>query len=166
MVDRRDIGSWLEGPGSRMGASGYTGERLGLPETGRGSVARFGRRLVAVLIDWTLCQVIAYAVFGVDLPFTEATAQTSAADVFIPLAVFAAENLLLVGTLGSTVGHKVVGLQVQALNAGAIQPLQTVIRTLLLCLFLPAMFWDRDGRALHDRAAGTVLVRTRGEVRA
>ncbi len=29
----------------------------------------------------------------------------------------------------------------------------------LLCLFLPAMFWDKDGRSLHDKAAGTLIVR-------
>ena len=35
-----------------------------------------------------------------------------------------------------------------------------IVRTVLLCLFLPAMFWDKDGRGLHDKSAGTVIVRT------
>jgi uncharacterized RDD family membrane protein YckC len=26
---------------------------------------------------------------------------------------------------------------------------------------VPALIWDRDGRGLHDRAAGTVLVHAR-----
>ena len=30
-------------------------------------------------------------------------------------------------------------------------------RTLLLGLLVPAVVWDRDGRGLHDRAAGTTL---------
>ena len=30
---------------------------------------------------------------------------------------------------------------------------------LLLCLAIPALIWDRDQRGLHDRLAGTVLVR-------
>jgi len=34
-----------------------------------------------------------------------------------------------------------------------------VIRTVLLCLFIPAVIWDRDQRGMHDRLAGTVLVR-------
>jgi uncharacterized RDD family membrane protein YckC len=31
----------------------------------------------------------------------------------------------------------------------------------LLLLFIPALIWDRDGRGLHDRAAGTVVLHTR-----
>ncbi|CPU67518.1 Conserved membrane protein of uncharacterised function [Mycobacteroides abscessus] len=35
-----------------------------------------------------------------------------------------------------------------------------LLRTVLLCLVIPAVVWDADGRGLHDRAAGTVLVRS------
>jgi hypothetical protein len=34
-----------------------------------------------------------------------------------------------------------------------------VVRTVLLCLVLPAVVWDSSGRGLHDVAAGTVIVR-------
>lgn len=157
MVDRKDIGSWLEGPGSRTGApSTYPGQRLGMPQSGPGSIARFGRRLVGVVIDWTLCQLIAAALFAVPLPFT---AVASGRDTAVLLAVFAVENLLLVGTLGSTIGHRVVGLQVRSMDGRGVQPVQAIVRTALLCLFLPAMFWDKDGRGLHDKASGTLIVR-------
>jgi uncharacterized RDD family membrane protein YckC len=33
------------------------------------------------------------------------------------------------------------------------------LRTALLMLLIPALISDRDGRGLHDRAAGTVVVR-------
>ena len=59
------------------------------------------------LIDWTLCQFVAYAVFSV--PFGEAGPRW-----FVPLALFAVENLLLVGTLGYTIGHRIVGLRVRS----------------------------------------------------
>lgn len=154
MVDRKDIGSWLEGPGSRApGPAAYPGERLGMPREGRGSMGRFGRRLGGVVIDWALCQLVAYGLF--DKAFGVAGAQS-----FLPLAVFAVENLLLVGTLGSTIGHRIVGLRVVSSEGNAARPLQVVVRTVLLCLFLPAMFWDKDGRGLHDKAAGTLIVRT------
>jgi uncharacterized RDD family membrane protein YckC len=129
-----------------------------MPRTGAGAMGRFGRRLVGVVIDWTLCQLIAAALFGVPLPFAGvATGRDSA----ILLGLFALENLLLVGTLGYTVGHRVVGLQVRSQDGQAVRPFQAVVRTVLLCLFLPAMFWDRDGRGLHDKAAGTLIARTR-----
>ena len=34
-----------------------------------------------------------------------------------------------------------------------------LLRTALLCLAVPALIWDRDGRGLHDRLARTVQVR-------
>jgi uncharacterized RDD family membrane protein YckC len=127
-----------------------------MPREGAGSIGRFGRRLAGAFIDWALCTVIAFALFDVPLPFTEVAGARS----YVVLAVFAVENLLLVGTLGYTVGHRIVGLQVRALDGRAARPLQVVVRTVLLCLFLPAMFWDRDGRGFHDKSAGTVIVRT------
>ena len=38
---------------------------------------------------------------------------------------------------------------------------RAALRTLLLCLLIPALIWDRAGRGLHDKAAGTVVVRAR-----
>jgi uncharacterized RDD family membrane protein YckC len=124
-----------------------------MPREGAGSMGRFGRRVLAAVIDWTICQLIAYAVFRV--PFGEAGPHS-----FTPLAVFAVENLLLVSTVGYTLGHRIVGLRVQSLDGRLARPFQALVRTVLLCLFLPAMFWDKDGRGLHDKAAGTLIVRT------
>jgi uncharacterized RDD family membrane protein YckC len=124
-----------------------------MPREGAGSMGRFGRRVLAAVIDWTICQLIAYAVFRV--PFGEAGPHS-----FTPLAIFAVENLLLVSTVGYTLGHRIVGLRVQSLDGRLARPLQALVRTVLLCLFLPAMFWDKDGRGLHDKAAGTLIVRT------
>jgi uncharacterized sporulation protein YeaH/YhbH (DUF444 family) len=36
-----------------------------------------------------------------------------------------------------------------------------VIRTVLLCLLIPPVVYNADGRGLHDRAAGTIVLRTR-----
>ena len=37
--------------------------------------------------------------------------------------------------------------------------LSALVRTALLCLVVPAVVWDADGRGLHDRVAGTAIVR-------
>ena len=63
------------------------------------------------------------------------------------------------GTVGSTPGKRLFGLRVVALGTGRVQPLRALLRTALLCLAIPALIWDRDGRGLHDRLAGTVEVR-------
>lgn len=153
-MDRRDIGSWLEGPRARTAGGDYPGQRLGMPPSGPGAIGAFGPRLLGVVIDWTLCQLIAAAFLGVSWG-------QGGPRSFLVLAVFAVENLLLVGTVGCTLGQRVAGVQVRSLTGGRATFLQVLIRTVLLCLFLPAVFWDRDGRGGHDRMPNTVLVRTR-----
>jgi uncharacterized RDD family membrane protein YckC len=155
VVDRRDVASWLEGPNAqRPGAeTDYPGQRFGMPQAGPGSIGRFGRRLVAILIDWTLCQLIAYA-------FTGAGFGRGQSGSWWPLLVFAIENAVLLSTLGSTFGQRLLGLRLVSLTGGRATVVQVLLRTFLLCLAIPALIWDRDQRGLHDKAAQTVLVRT------
>ena len=144
MVDRKDIGSWLSGPDT-SGISRYPGARLGLPETGPGSIARAGRRIVAIFVDWGIALLISSFAFG--------------GDSWATLAVFAAEQMLLVGTLGYSIGHRLLGIHVVRLGGGPAGPLAAVVRALLLCLVIPAVIFDPDHRGLHDKAMNTVLVR-------
>ncbi len=147
---RRDVSSWLDGPGrSLAGAQDHPGQRLGCPADGPGSVARFGRRLVAVVVDWLLAMLIAGA-FLRSLPLGS----------FGPLVVFFLEQALLVGTAGMTIGHRLLGLRVQRLAGGSPGPGRGALRALLLCLCLPPLIWDADQRGLHDRYPGTLVVRS------
>ena len=160
MVDRKDFGSWLEGPRSRtVGTSEWPGQRLGLPQRGPGSLAGLGTRVVAILIDWVISLFIAAGLFGVPLPFSERPA--TGGQSFVVLAVLAVMNVALVGTIGTTIGHRVMGLQVRSVDGGRATVMQAIIRTVLLCLVVPAVVWDRDGRGLHDKVPNTVIIRTR-----
>ncbi|MBA8943121.1 MULTISPECIES: RDD family protein [Streptomyces] len=155
MDNRQAIGSWLSGPRAAMedaGADfGYRGEQLGLPEDGPGSIARPGRRLGALAVDWGLGVLIAYGLItdGYDGQTTGNWA----------LLVFLVMSVLTVGTVGFTPGKRLFGLRVVALDTGRVQPLRGLLRSVLLCLAVPALIWDRDGRGLHDRLARTVEVR-------
>jgi uncharacterized RDD family membrane protein YckC len=153
VVDRSDVASWLSGPGA-AGAdpNDYPGSRLGLPEHGPGSLARFGRRLVAVSVDWFLCTVIAAGLMDYRL------GQGGLAP-FKPLAVFVLMNLLLVGTLGFTIGHRLLGIRVVRLGGASAGPFPALIRTILLAVVIPAVIWDRDTRGFHDKIASTLVVR-------
>ena len=153
MVNRKDIGSWIEGPGasSRDGGS-YPGSRLGMPQRGPGSVARFGRRLVGVMIDWLLCSLVAAALWGYSISGGDSGS-------FKPLVIFAVQHLILVGTIGFTIGHRVVGLRVVRVGGGLPGFVPALARTILLVLAIPALIWDRDDRGLHDKVAGTVVIR-------
>lgn len=144
---RAALGGWLEGPNLHDGDAGaYRGERLGLPERGPGSLAGQGRRLGAIAVDWGLAMLVARA-FG----WHYSTAQGQ----WGVIAIFAAEHLLLISLLGYTIGKRIFGLHVGKLG-GPLTPLYVVLRTVLLLLVIPAVIWDRDGRGLHDRLAGTV----------
>ena len=110
----------------------------------------FLRRFGAVLVDWILCQLVVVGLLGVDT-----TAGGVAA--LAPLGVFALLNVLLVSTTGSTIGHRLFGMQVWQVRPGSF-PLQVVVRTALLCLFVPAVLTASDGRGFHDVWAGTRIV--------
>ena len=153
MVERKDVASWLEGPGGRGGGSGeaqeYAGQRLGRPWSGPGAVAGFGARIVAYLIDSLACAVISYGLFR-DQTWT--------------LAVFAVEVLVLTGLAGGSAGQIARGLRVVRLDGRPLGLPRAALRTMLLLLLVPALIWDRDGRGLHDKAADSVVVvvRNRG----
>ena len=66
---------------------------------------------------------------------------------------------MLLSTLGSTFGQRLLGLRLMSMSGGRATVLQVLSRTVLLCLAIPALIWDRDQRGLHDKAAQTVLVR-------
>ncbi len=84
---------------------------------------------------------------------------------FVPLGVFAAMYFVLVSVTGYTVGYRLVGIRLGAPGRPSLSPIQVLVRTVLLCLFVPAVVWGKDGRGMHDRAAGTALVRVRGVAR-
>lgn len=123
----------------------WPGERLGLPETGPRSIGRIGRRILALVIDWALAVIISVAFFNYD-PWAN-------------LLIFATTQIVFLTLLNGSVGHLIVGMRVVPLAGGWVGWWRPWVRTLLLCLVIPAVIWDRDQRGLHDKAAGTVLVR-------
>jgi uncharacterized RDD family membrane protein YckC len=149
-VDRRDAASWLVGPGGgdtpdAQGES-YPGARLGRPNEGIGAVAGLGRRVLGICIDWAVALLIANGFLR-------------GLHSFGPLAVLLVMHVLLVGTAGSSLGHRLCGLRVERVRGGLPGPVRALVRTVLLGLVIPALITDADRRGLHDQAAGTVLVR-------
>ncbi|APF39752.1 RDD family protein [Neomicrococcus aestuarii] len=143
-INRKDVGSWLEGP-PQINQQEYPGQRLGRPESGPGSIARFPRRIGAIVIDWGIALIISAVFFNYDSMVT--------------LLIFLVTQILFVGVTGHSVGHRAFGMQVQKMNGTASDLLSGTIRSVLLALFIPAFIIDGDQRGLHDRAVNTVLVR-------
>jgi uncharacterized RDD family membrane protein YckC len=130
-------------------ANQWPGERLGLPETGPRSIGRLGRRVIAILIDWGVAYLLSWAFFPTEL----------GTDPFVTLAIFAGLQYVFLVVVSGSLGHLLVRLRVVPLAGGYLGLWRPLVRTLLLCLGIPALIWDRDQRGLHDKAAGTVLVR-------
>ncbi|WP_141862812.1 RDD family protein [Kribbella jejuensis] len=136
----------------------YPGNRLGLPEDGPGSVGTWGRRVLALVIDWLIAGLIASALTG--RPMWAGGNNHS----LLHTAAFFAMSAILAGLLGSTIGHRLCGLRVAPVRDrktydGPPGLLAGIIRSVLILLVIPAVVFDRERRGLHDLAAKTIVVR-------
>jgi len=128
-----------------QGKPPWPGHDLGLPETGPRSLGRLGRRIIALLIDWSLAVIISITFFHYNSLAT--------------LAVFAVMQIVFLATIGGSIGHIVMRLRLVPLRGGYIGIWRPIVRTLLVCVVIPAVIYDQDHRGLHDRAIGAILVR-------
>lgn len=104
--------------------------------------------MAALAIDWALALLIGS---GLMRPLDWGS--------FAPLVALLAMNVLLVGTAGFTFGHRLLRLRVEQPDGAPPGPLRALARAVLLCLVIPPVVWDSDNRGLHDKAAGTLIVR-------
>jgi uncharacterized RDD family membrane protein YckC len=116
-------------------------------------VAGIGVRIKAFLADSVLCIFIALAAgFRPGRPGYDLTVFGS----------FLLIELLFVSLAGQTPGMRVAGAAVVRFSDAQRPAFKWVlVRTLLLATVLPALIVDTSGRAMHDRAAGTIMIRTR-----
>ncbi|BFU46167.1 hypothetical protein KRMM14A1004_44040 [Krasilnikovia sp. MM14-A1004] len=111
-------------------------------------LAPFGRRLGALMIDWAICLVV--AAFYADPRIV----------AWPPVLVLIVLNAVGIGLFGQTPGMALAGLRCVAVrDGGAIGPIGGLARGVLLALLVPAVIMDGDRRGLHDRAAGSVVIR-------
>jgi len=134
--------------------SGYRGQRLGLPETGAGSLAPFGRRLVALFVDWAAANLVTVLLVRGRFAYGDQVFNLAA------LGVFAVEVFTLTWLAGASFGQRMIGIRVVSLDGGRLGVVRALYRTVLICLAIPPLVWDRDGRGLHDRAVNTAVIRS------
>ena len=108
--------------------------------------ASFSRRFVAICIDWAGASLISAAFFRYE--------------ALVTLAIYAVMQILLVGTLGQSIGHRLLKLAVVRLDGQRVGLWRAIVRTSLICLVIPALIWYMsDGRGMHDKAVGTAIVK-------
>lgn len=146
MINRDDLGSWLDGPPP---AQDFPGQRMGRPESGPGSIARLGSRILALVVDWFIALGLAALLVSYDM------------QNLVTIWIWFGLTAVSVGFAGHTLGHYLLGLQVQTTDGYAPGLWRGLIRSALIVVVIPALIMDADQRGLHDRAVGTVLVKTR-----
>lgn len=148
----RWIDFWLPGSTPAAATGAHPGERFGLPAGGVSAVAGFGRRLAALTVDWLLGYLIAALFLGPEV--------TTA-----PFAVLGIWFLLTaapVAVFGASAGMTAFGIRVASIGSEPVVGVpRAVLRTALIALVVPPIVRDADGRGWHDRAARTIVVRTR-----
>jgi len=115
--------------------------------------APFGRRLLALVIDWVIAALSAVAFTSVTYP------PANIAQNLIITAFFIVEVGVLVGLMGVSIGKRITRIGVQDPNGQPIGIGYGLLRTALVCLVIPPIVQNADGRGLHDIVAGSREVR-------
>ncbi|HWA66955.1 MAG TPA: RDD family protein [Mycobacteriales bacterium] len=132
----------------------YAAAERDYPETGPGSIATFGARLLAFLVDGILADLLAIVVNG--------GYHTSDRQNLSAYLAFLLIEVVFVTLAGQTPGMRVAGVAVlRETGSGKPKLRWVLVRTVLIAIVAPALVIDTEGRAMSDRAAGTVMLRTR-----
>ena len=135
--------------------SDYPGERLALPRTGPGSLAGWGKRITALVVDWLICTVVSVVLFS-PLVLT-----ANGWYRWATLLTFFVESAVLCAFAGGSAGQLICRLAVVRVDRTPLGFGRSVLRAALVCVVLPAVVIGTDRRGLHDLAAGTVVVTRR-----
>ena len=102
--------------------------------------ASLGRRFLALVIDWTMSRLIA----GLLNPYLFINSD------FSTLFIFFIEVAFFTIIFQASAGQRIMAVKVVTYPEQVrVAPKKIVLRTLLICLVIPAVF-TKDGRSLHD----------------
>ncbi|MBA3309888.1 MAG: RDD family protein [Nocardioidaceae bacterium] len=131
----------------------YPGRRRGLPEEGPGAVAGWGRRVLALVIDWTLSMLAVGAFIGQDVWSGQGAAR------WAPLVLFGCEVWILTTLLGGSAGQLITRVVVRRTSGQPLDIFRALLRTALICLVIPPVIYNRDQQGLHDLAVDSIALR-------
>lgn len=117
--------------------------------------ASWGRRIVALVVDWLICTLAVVAFVGL-----EAYGEPGSVASALVLAVYVVESALLTWLAGGSIGKLLTGLCVVPADGHLrrLSPVKAFGRQVLVALVIPPLVFRDDGRGLHDLFAGTSTV--------
>ena len=106
-------------------------------------IASNWQRAQAITIDWIGSLFVA----------------TLLSDTSWTLLIFFFQVAILTALTGSSAGQKLRGIRIIDVNTlQNIAPLGALLRTFLICLVIPAVVQNKEGRGLHDLATKSAAV--------
>lgn len=122
------------------------------------ATASWGRRVLALLVDWLACWLVVAVVIGWDdvvRPGSTASSWT--------LLAYVVESTAFTTLAGGSFGKLLTHLRTVRTTPGGcdprpLDPLRSLARQILVAVVIPPLIFKPDGRGLHDLAAGTATV--------
>jgi uncharacterized RDD family membrane protein YckC len=108
---------------------------------------------LALFVDWFASMLVAATFAG------PGVLSSRGWEAWAPMLVFLVEASVLTALAGGSFGQLLTRLAVVRVDGRPLSLIPALVRTLLICLVVPPLIFNRDQRGLHDLVAGTVTVR-------
>ena len=118
-----------------------------VPET-----ASWGRRVLALLVDWFACSGVAVMLVGPD------AVRGGGPDVAVPILVLVLESALFTAFMGGSFGQLATRLRVVRADGSRLDLGRALLRSVMIALVIPPLVFRPDGRGLHDLTVGSYVV--------
>ncbi len=107
--------------------------------------ASWGRRILALVIDWIASIMVVIGVVGLGRYLDDRSSG------WWVLGAFAAQVTLLTALVGGSFGQLICGVRVLREDGRLLPFIPTLLRTVFICLVVPPLvFQSATGRGLHD----------------
>jgi len=116
--------------------------------------ASWGRRILALVVDWGGSTLVTVVIIGPDK-----YGEVGGGSLVVPL-VYVLETAVFTWLLAGSFGKLATGLRVVPADGRLrpINPLRLLLRQLMVMLVIPPLVFESNGRGLHDLTAGTATV--------
>jgi uncharacterized RDD family membrane protein YckC len=133
----------------------YPGATIGLPESGRGSLASWWARIAALVLDWGASMIVASFLFG------PGVLREGGWKAWMILAVFFVQSSVLSALTGASFGQLLARIGIIRLDGQRLGWGRALARAAMISLVLPTVVVGAERRALNDLVLGTVVVNRR-----
>lgn len=136
-------------------SASYPGQSIGLPETGRGSLAPWRNRFAALIVDWAASMMLATALFGREVLTGHGW------QAWMVLAVFFVESSVLTTLASGSFGQLLARVAVVRLDRQPLGWWLPTARCAMKCIVIPFVVIGAERRSMADMLLGTVVINRR-----